>query len=46
VQRTRQQVFGARAARATSTMARGVFTWAASESASDQAGASGSGHPH
>ena len=33
VQRARQQVFAARAARATSTMARGVFTWAANESA-------------
>ena len=33
VQRARQQVFSARAARATSTMARGVFTWAANESA-------------
>jgi alkyl sulfatase BDS1-like metallo-beta-lactamase superfamily hydrolase len=32
VQRARQQVFAARAARATSTMARGVFTWAANES--------------
>ncbi len=32
VQRTRQQVFAARAARATSTMARGVFTWASNES--------------
>ncbi len=33
VQRARQQVFAARAARATSTMARGVFNWAANESA-------------
>ena len=32
VRRARQQVFAARAARATSTMARGVFTWAANES--------------
>ena len=32
VQRARQQVFAARASRATSTMARGVFTWAANES--------------
>ena len=32
LQRARQQVFAARAARATSTMARGVFTWAANES--------------
>ena len=38
VQRARQQVFAARAARATSTMARGVFTWAANESARP--------HPH
>ena len=39
VQRARQQVFAARAARATSTMARGVFTWAANESAAPP-------HPH
>jgi alkyl sulfatase BDS1-like metallo-beta-lactamase superfamily hydrolase len=39
VQRARQQVFAARAARATSTMARGVFTWAADESAAPP-------HPH
>ncbi len=32
VQRARQKVFTARAARATSTMARGVFTWTANES--------------
>ena len=32
VQGVRQQVFAARAARATSTMARGVFNWAANES--------------
>jgi alkyl sulfatase BDS1-like metallo-beta-lactamase superfamily hydrolase len=32
VQRARQQVFAARAQRATSTMARGVFNWAAQES--------------
>ena len=32
VQRARHEVFAARAARATSTMARGVFTWAANES--------------
>ena len=31
VRRARQQVFAARAARATSTMARGVFTWASNE---------------
>ncbi len=30
--RARQQVFTARAARSGSTMARGVFTWAANES--------------
>jgi alkyl sulfatase BDS1-like metallo-beta-lactamase superfamily hydrolase len=45
VQRTRQQVFAARAARATSTMARGVFTWAANESVTDAAGG-GTGHSH
>jgi alkyl sulfatase BDS1-like metallo-beta-lactamase superfamily hydrolase len=33
VQGARQRVFAARAARATSTMARGVFNWAANESA-------------
>ena len=32
VQAARQRVFAARAERATSTMARGVFTWAANES--------------
>jgi alkyl sulfatase BDS1-like metallo-beta-lactamase superfamily hydrolase len=32
--RARQQVFAARAARAASTMARGIFTWAANETAS------------
>ena len=37
VQRARQQVFAARAARATSTMARGVFNWAAGESVPDAA---------
>ncbi len=41
VQRARQQVFAARAARATSTMARGVFTWAANESTAPP-----EGHPH
>ena len=35
------EVFAARAARATSTMARGVFTWAANESARRRAA-----HPH
>ena len=44
VQRARQQVFAARAARATSTMARGVFTWAASESAAERPTATP--HPH
>ncbi len=39
VQRARQQVFAARAARATSTMARGVFTWASNESVAPP-------HPH
>ena len=37
MQRARQQVFAARAARATSTMARGVFTWAANESTAPRA---------
>jgi alkyl sulfatase BDS1-like metallo-beta-lactamase superfamily hydrolase len=41
-QRARREVFAARAARATSTMARGVFTWAANEAG----GAGGGGHPH
>jgi alkyl sulfatase BDS1-like metallo-beta-lactamase superfamily hydrolase len=45
VQRARQQVFGTRAARATSTMARGVFTWAANESVSESP-TPGPGHPH
>jgi hypothetical protein len=39
VQRARQEVFAARAALATSTMARGVFTWAANESVAPP-------HPH
>jgi alkyl sulfatase BDS1-like metallo-beta-lactamase superfamily hydrolase len=34
-QAARQRVFAARAERATSTMARGVFTWAANESVKD-----------
>ena len=46
VQRARQQVFAARAARATSTMARGVFTWAASESVPEVHGEDGSLHGH
>ena len=39
IQRARREVFAARAARATSTMARGVFTWAANESVAAP-------HPH
>ena len=51
VQRARQQVFAARAARATSTMARGVFTWASNESTAPVASPPRShdhphGHPH
>jgi alkyl sulfatase BDS1-like metallo-beta-lactamase superfamily hydrolase len=42
-QRARHEVFAARAARATSTMARGVFTWAANEAGGGEGGA---GHPH
>jgi alkyl sulfatase BDS1-like metallo-beta-lactamase superfamily hydrolase len=42
VQRARQQVFAARAARATSTMARGVFTWASNEAGGD----GGTPHEH
>jgi hypothetical protein len=42
VQRARQQVFAARAAQATSTMARGVFTWASNEAA----GSDPAPHPH
>ncbi|HXY28744.1 MAG TPA: hypothetical protein VEH82_10730, partial [Acidimicrobiales bacterium] len=46
-QRARQQVFSARAARATSTMARGVFTWAADEAAPGADRAAGEApHPH
>jgi hypothetical protein len=41
VQRARQQVFAARAQRATSTMARGVFTWASNESVAPPGD-----HPH
>jgi hypothetical protein len=41
VQRARQQVFAARASRASSTMARGVFTWAANESTAPP-----HSHPH
>jgi hypothetical protein len=46
VQRARQQVFAARAARATSTMARGVFAWAASESVPEVDGEDRSLHGH
>jgi hypothetical protein len=35
VQRARQEVFAARASRATSTMARGVFTWASNEASNE-----------
>jgi alkyl sulfatase BDS1-like metallo-beta-lactamase superfamily hydrolase len=42
VQRARRQVFAARAARATSTMARGVFTWASNEGT----GTDSTAHPH
>jgi alkyl sulfatase BDS1-like metallo-beta-lactamase superfamily hydrolase len=45
VQQARQQVFAARAARATSTMARGVFTWASNESI-PEAGEAGTPHGH
>ena len=40
------EVFAARADRATSTMARGVFTWAASESSHARAGDRGDPHAH
>ncbi|HEU0316151.1 MAG TPA: crosslink repair DNA glycosylase YcaQ family protein, partial [Solirubrobacteraceae bacterium] len=46
-QRARHEVFAARAARATSTMAKGVFTWAANEAGGGSAGGGGgAGHPH
>ena len=38
VQRVRASVFGARAQHATSTMAKGIFNWAARESSSHSAG--------
>jgi alkyl sulfatase BDS1-like metallo-beta-lactamase superfamily hydrolase len=38
VQQARQQVFAARAQRATSTMARGVFNWASAQSVEDPPG--------
>jgi alkyl sulfatase BDS1-like metallo-beta-lactamase superfamily hydrolase len=41
IQRARHQVFAARAGRATSTMARGVFTWASTESVPE----AGAGEP-
>jgi alkyl sulfatase BDS1-like metallo-beta-lactamase superfamily hydrolase len=49
IQRARRDVFAARAARATSTMARGVFTWAAAESegeAEPEGGAAAAPHGH
>jgi hypothetical protein len=46
VQQARQQVFAARAERATSTMARGVFTWAAGESVQQVDDAERPPHPH
>jgi alkyl sulfatase BDS1-like metallo-beta-lactamase superfamily hydrolase len=46
VQRARQQVFAARAERATSTMARGVFSWASDESVREVDGEDGSPHGH
>jgi alkyl sulfatase BDS1-like metallo-beta-lactamase superfamily hydrolase len=45
IQRARHDVFAARAVRSTSTMARGVFTWAAGESEGD-AGESTTPHAH
>jgi alkyl sulfatase BDS1-like metallo-beta-lactamase superfamily hydrolase len=42
IARARQQVFAARAARATSTMARGVFTWASNETGDSDT----TPHPH
>jgi hypothetical protein len=46
VQEARQQVFAARAERATSTMARGVFNWASAESVQQVDGEDGSPHGH
>ncbi|HVA06239.1 MAG TPA: alkyl sulfatase dimerization domain-containing protein [Acidimicrobiales bacterium] len=43
VQQARQLVFAARAEQATSTMARGVFTWASHESIADPPGGSPTG---
>jgi alkyl sulfatase BDS1-like metallo-beta-lactamase superfamily hydrolase len=45
VQRARHDVFAARAARSTSTMARGIFTWAANESGGDGQGTAAA-HAH
>jgi alkyl sulfatase BDS1-like metallo-beta-lactamase superfamily hydrolase len=45
VQRARHDVFAARAARSTSTMARGIFTWTANESAGDGEGTAAA-HAH
>jgi hypothetical protein len=45
VQQARQRVFSARAGRASSTMARGVFNWAASEAA-DGAAEAPAPHAH
>ena len=42
-QRARHEVFAARATRATSTMARGVFNWAANEAGG---GPGGGAPPH
>jgi alkyl sulfatase BDS1-like metallo-beta-lactamase superfamily hydrolase len=44
VQRARQEVFATRAARATSTMARGVFTWASNETGGSETGQHGHAH--
>ena len=44
IARARQQVFAARAARASSTMARGVFTWASNETGGG--GGTPQGHSH
>ena len=43
VQAARQKVFATRAARATSTMARGVFNWAANEAAEAVGAGGGAG---
>jgi hypothetical protein len=46
VQQARHHVFAARAERATSTMARGVFNWASAESVPEVDGEGGSLHGH